>query len=69
MALYQSIERIGSALGPIVFGWFAIKMDIQHAIGMGGAVCMVGNILFMLLYRFPKSEKSKIIDKDEFTPE
>jgi predicted MFS family arabinose efflux permease len=51
MAVNEAFMRIGSALGPLVFGYFATYMDIQKAIGLGGVVCLAGNILFMFFYR------------------
>lgn len=57
MALYQSFERIGSALGPIAFGFLASAMDIQRAIGIGGLIGIGGNLLFICVYRTGKSEK------------
>lgn len=51
LAVYQSLERVGSALGPIFFGALATVMDIHKAIGFGGALCIVGNILFFVMYR------------------
>ncbi len=54
MAVYQSVERIGSALGPMVFGWLATFMDITQAIAWGGVLCIVGNMAFFMLYQTRK---------------
>lgn len=35
LAVYNSIERIGSSLGPVFFGFFAGRFDIQIAIILG----------------------------------
>ncbi len=50
MAVYQSVERIGSALGPLVFGYFATFTNIEKAIGMGGMICLAANVLFLFTY-------------------
>lgn len=58
MIVYQSVERIGSALGPLVFGFFASRFEIGSAIGLGGLMCIGGNLIFLFLYRVPMgSEK------------
>ncbi|MEE9537161.1 MAG: hypothetical protein V3V51_06940, partial [Desulfobacterales bacterium] len=50
MAVYQSVERIGSALGPLIFGYFATFTNIEKAIGMGGMICLAANVLFLFTY-------------------
>jgi MFS family permease len=57
LATYQSLERVGSALGPMMFGILATYFDIHEAIGVGGMVCLTGNLIFIALYRRKKSPK------------
>jgi predicted MFS family arabinose efflux permease len=51
LAVYNSIERIGSSLGPVFFGFFAALYDIQTAIVMGGALCVLGNLVFWIFFK------------------
>ncbi len=51
MAVYQSVERIGSALGPLFFGLLATVMSIEKAIGVGGVLYTAANILFFFAYK------------------
>ncbi len=59
MALYQSFEKIGSALGPLIFGYLAAETGIRRAIGIGGMICIGGNLLFILLYRPTEIEAAR----------
>ncbi len=56
MALYQALEKVGSALGPLIFGGFAAMINIEKAIFYAGVICIVGNILFFMVYRADKRE-------------
>ncbi|SLM31167.1 membrane hypothetical protein [Desulfamplus magnetovallimortis] len=51
MAVFQSIERVGSALGPIVFGALSVWLDTRQTIGCVGSLCLVSAIAFLLAYR------------------
>jgi predicted MFS family arabinose efflux permease len=51
LAVYNSIERIGSSLGPVFFGFFAGRFDIQTAIMMGGGLCVLGNLIFWIFFK------------------
>jgi len=51
LAVYNSIERIGSSLGPVFFGFFAGRFDIQTAIIMGGGLCVLGNLIFWIFFK------------------
>jgi MFS family permease len=51
LAVYNSIERIGSSLGPVFFGFFAARYDIQTAIVMGGVLCVLGNMVFWIFFK------------------
>lgn len=51
LAVYNSIERVGSSLGPIFFGFFAGRYDINTAIIMGGVLCVGGNLVFWFFFR------------------
>jgi len=51
MAIYQSMEKVGSALGPIVFGTFAAYFGINMAIGLGGVLYLVTNAVCYILYK------------------
>ncbi len=50
LSVYSSSERIGSALGPIIYGFFASCYDINKAVVIGGLLCAIGNILFFLVF-------------------
>lgn len=50
LSIYNSSERIGSGLGPIMYGFFASCYDINKAVVIGGLLCVVGNILFLLFF-------------------
>ena len=50
VSVYSSFERIGSALGPVFYGFFASAYDITTAIAMGGILCIVGNIIFLIYF-------------------
>ena len=50
LSIYNSSERIGSALGPIIYGFFASCYGINKAVVIGGLLCVVGNILFLLFF-------------------
>ncbi|MCG8564242.1 MAG: MFS transporter [Desulfobacterales bacterium] len=51
LSVYSSFERIGSSLGPVFYGYFAARADIGHAIVMGGALCILGNVIFSCFFR------------------
>ncbi len=51
LAVYNSIERIGSSLGPVFFGFFAALYGIQTAIVLGGVLCILGNLVFWIFYK------------------
>lgn len=50
LSIYNSSERIGSALGPIIYGFFASYYGINKAVVIGGLLCVIGNILFLLFF-------------------
>jgi len=50
LAVYNSIERIGSSMGPVFFGFFAALYDIQTAIVLGGVLCVLGNLAFWIFF-------------------
>lgn len=51
MALFQSIERVGSALGPVVFGLIAIWLDTRHTIAVVGGMSIVSSLMFLVAFR------------------
>ena len=59
LSIYNSSERIGSGLGPIIYGFFASCYDINKAVVVGGIVCVVGNILFLLFF-FPDTQNDSV---------
>ncbi|MBF0243473.1 MAG: hypothetical protein HQK64_13490 [Desulfamplus sp.] len=50
MAVFQAIERVGSALGPVIFGSITVWFEITEAVSVVGAVCLVTTIMFILPY-------------------
>ncbi len=50
LSVYYSFERIGSALGPVFYGFFASLYGIAPAIAIGGVLCIVSNILFYIFF-------------------
>ncbi|HCY86806.1 MAG TPA: hypothetical protein DHV36_16875, partial [Desulfobacteraceae bacterium] len=50
VSVYSSFERIGSALGPVFYGFFASAYDITTAIAMGGILCVIGNVIFLFYF-------------------
>jgi predicted MFS family arabinose efflux permease len=55
LAVYHSVERIGSSLGPIIFGYFAACYDINMAVVFGGLLCICGNLVFMIFFNLRNS--------------
>ena len=55
LAVYHSVERIGSSLGPIIFGYFAACYDINWAVVIGGLLCICGNLVFMIFFNVRNS--------------
>lgn len=55
LAVYHSVERIGSSLGPIIFGYFAACYDINMAVVLGGLLCICGNLVFMIFFNLRSS--------------
>jgi predicted MFS family arabinose efflux permease len=55
LAVYHSVERIGSSFGPIIFGYFAACYDINMAVVLGGLLCICGNLLFMIFFNLRSS--------------
>jgi len=51
VAVYHSVERIGSSLGPIVYGFFAAVYGISSSVALGGLLCIAGNLLFLALFK------------------
>jgi MFS family permease len=51
LSVYNSFERVGSALGPVFFGFFAGRYDINTAIVLGGVLCIIGNMFFFWFFR------------------
>ncbi|MCA1794815.1 MAG: MFS transporter, partial [Desulfobacteraceae bacterium] len=51
LSVYNSFERVGSALGPVFFGFFAGLYDIHTAIVLGGVLCIIGNMIFFFCFR------------------
>ncbi len=50
LSVYYSFERIGSSLGPVFYGFIASLYGIAPAIAIGGALCIVSNILFYIFF-------------------
>jgi len=61
LSVYNSSERIGSALGPIMYGFFASYYGINKAVVIGGLLCVVGNVLFLLFF-IPDPQTNKVTD-------
>ena len=51
LSVYNSFERVGSGLGPVFFGIFAARYGIVTAIEIGGGLCILGNLIFLILFR------------------
>ncbi len=60
MAVYQSLEKVGSALGPVVFGALASYYGINKAIGMGGALYLANTIIFYILCKNLSDDKESV---------
>lgn len=50
MAVFQAVERVGSALGPVIFGSITVWFEITDAVGVVGAACLVTTIMFIIPY-------------------
>ncbi len=50
MAVFQAIERVGSALGPVIFGSITVWFEITEAVSVVGVACLVTTIMFILPY-------------------
>ncbi len=50
LSVYNSFERLGSGLGPVFFGIFAARYNIVTAIEIGGGLCILGNLIFLLVF-------------------
>lgn len=60
LSVYSSFERIGSALGPVFYGYFAACYDITWAIVSGGILCIVGNLIFLGFFKvIPENDNPK----------
>jgi len=55
LSVYNSFERIGSALGPVFYGFFISRFGMLSAIAMGGALCILGNVIFFLFFNPDKT--------------
>lgn len=47
MGLYRSAIRLGQVLGPILFGWIMVTMEIQKGIFYFGLAYLTVAILFI----------------------
>ena len=56
LSVYSSFERIGSALGPIFYGFLTSLYGIVPAIVIGGALCIISNILFYIFFHPDKTQ-------------
>ncbi len=59
MAVFQSVERVGSALGPVVFGAITMGLEIHQAVGIVGGFCVVSAMVFLAAYRKKAFEKQE----------
>ena len=50
MAVFQAVERVGSALGPVIFGSITVWFEITEAVSVVGYVCLVTTIMFIIPY-------------------
>lgn len=48
MAVFQAVERIGSALGPVIFGSITVWFSITQAVSVVGAMCVITTVLFII---------------------
>ncbi|WP_321493347.1 MFS transporter [uncultured Desulfobacter sp.] len=55
LSVYNSFERIGSALGPVFYGFFISHFGMLPAVALGGGLCILGNIIFFLFFNPDKT--------------
>ena len=55
LSVYNSFERIGSALGPVFYGFFISHFGMLPAVAIGGVLCILGNLIFFLFFNTDKT--------------
>lgn len=58
MGIRQAGLPLGGALATLILPYIAIRFSVQAAFLAGGVVALFGAVIFMLLYRSPKTHKA-----------